>query len=75
MRTTLDIDDDILAYARERAEAERRTMGQIISAMVRDALLKTPGVEVWNGIPQLPVHDRPTVVTLDLINELRDDEE
>ena len=31
MRTTLDIDDDILAAAKERAAAQKTTAGKIIS--------------------------------------------
>jgi hypothetical protein len=31
MRTTLAIDDDILAAARERADFERKTVGEVIS--------------------------------------------
>ena len=38
MRTTLDIDDDILAAARELAKLEGRTMGEIISDLARRAL-------------------------------------
>jgi hypothetical protein len=38
MRTTLDIDDDVLVAARELAEAEKRTMGRVISDLVRRAL-------------------------------------
>lgn len=38
MRTTLDIDDDILAAARDLAKAERRTMGAVISDLARRAL-------------------------------------
>jgi hypothetical protein len=38
MRTTLDIDDDILAAAKDIARAEGRTAGQVISQLVRKAL-------------------------------------
>jgi len=38
MRTTLDIDDDILAAARDLAKAEGRTMGEIISDLARRGL-------------------------------------
>ncbi|MDR2348343.1 MAG: hypothetical protein LBD90_06995, partial [Bifidobacteriaceae bacterium] len=35
MRTTLAIDDDVLHTAKERARAERRSTGEVISAMAR----------------------------------------
>lgn len=38
MRTTLDIDDDILAAAKELARAEGRTAGQVLSDLARRAL-------------------------------------
>ena len=46
MRTTLDIDDDILAAAKERARLENKTAGQVISELARRALTapaSTPG--------------------------------
>ena len=35
MRTTLDIDDDLLAAAKELARRERTTAGEVISRLVR----------------------------------------
>lgn len=38
MRTTLDIDDDILQAAKELARAENKTAGQVISELARKGL-------------------------------------
>jgi hypothetical protein len=38
MRTTLDIDDDILQAAKEIARAQRKTAGQVISELARKGL-------------------------------------
>lgn len=38
MRTTLDIDDDILAAARDLAKAEGTTAGKVLSDLARRAL-------------------------------------
>jgi hypothetical protein len=38
MRTTLDIDDDILLAAKERATRERKSLGAVVSARAREAL-------------------------------------
>lgn len=38
MRTTLDIDEDLLAAAKERARRERKTAGQVVSELLRRAL-------------------------------------
>jgi len=76
MRTTLDIDDDVLALARARATQERTSIGQALSALARMALRPaTKATAARNGIPLLPGHakggSRP--VTLELVNRLRDE--
>lgn len=38
MRTTLDIDEDVLAAAKERAVGQKTTTGKVISDLVRQAL-------------------------------------
>lgn len=38
MRTTLDIDEDLLFAAKERARRERKTAGQVVSELLRQAL-------------------------------------
>ena len=40
MRTTLDIDDDVLAAAKELAKARKTTAGEVISELVRKALTR-----------------------------------
>jgi hypothetical protein len=42
MRTTLDIDDDILAEAEEMAAAQNTTVGAIISELARESLNQRP---------------------------------
>lgn len=41
-RTTLDIDDDVLAAAKERAARLDTTTGKVISDLVREALTQSP---------------------------------
>jgi hypothetical protein len=74
MRTTLDIDDDVLEIAKQRAKAERRTTGEVISELARQALaeprarLDFSKVEIIDGIPVLP--SRGGVVTKELVDKL-----
>jgi hypothetical protein len=74
MRTTLDIDDDVLEIAKQRAKAERRTTGEVISELARQALaeprarLDFSKVEIVDGIPVLP--SRGGVVTKELVDKL-----
>jgi len=74
MRTTLALDDDVLAAARALAERERKSLGEVVSALARQALRREAAVgQTRNGIPLLPsgVHGKP--VTLELVNRLRDE--
>jgi hypothetical protein len=76
MRTTLDIDDDVLQAAKELARAEKKTAGQVISELVRKALiqpiapLETDKIEIRNGFTLLP--RRGVIVTNELVNTLQD---
>ena len=76
MRTTLDLDDDILQAAKELAEARGLTTGKALSDLARKALTPTtPAPKIRNGVPLLP--RRPPgspILTLKFVNELRDEE-
>jgi hypothetical protein len=74
MRTTLAIDDDVLAAARHLAEREKKTVGEVLSALARQGLSKgTRGSRARrNGVPLLPTRQGGTPVTLELVNRLRD---
>jgi hypothetical protein len=75
MRTTLAIDDDILAAAKHLAEREQRSLGEVISALARQGLSRgTRGSRSErNGIPLLPSRKAAVPVTLELVNQLRDE--
>ena len=74
MRTTLNIDDDILAYARELADFERKSIGEVISALIRKAIRPPDTAPVFrNGVPLLPVQPGATPVTLEIVNRLKDE--
>lgn len=77
MRTTLDIADDVLQAAKERARREGTTAGEVISALARSALLatSTPGVaEPASHYGFRPFPARGTVITNELIDRLRDED-
>lgn len=73
MRTTLEIDDDVLQAAKEIAASQHSTAGKVISELVRRALEPKETAEVRNGILLLPRRGGPKK-TMDLVNSLRDDE-
>ncbi len=78
MRTTLDIDDDVLSAAKELAKRERKTAGKFMSELMREALRKRaagtiagrPSREFY-GFRPIPAGGE--VVTNELVNELRDE--
>ena len=74
MRTTLDIADDVLQAAKERARRENKTAGEVISALVRQALTAPSPMDVAEpksiyGFK--PFAPRGSVITNELIDRLR----
>lgn len=79
MRTTLDIDDDVLAAVKELARRGRRTAGEVLSTLARQALTgataRAEGVQEpppFYGFAPFPAEGR--VVTNELIDDLREQE-
>lgn len=75
MRTTLNLDDDVLLAVRERARRERRTAGEVLSELARHALTASPAAgdrPDRNGFRPLP-HRGPAVSNA-LIDRLREEE-
>ena len=75
MRTTLNLDDDVLAVVRERARREGRSVGEVLSDLARQALVgRDPGASAaeFHGFRPLPHRGR--LVSNDLIDQLREDE-
>ena len=77
MRTTLNIEDDVLQAAKELAAQEGSTAGRVISMLARRGLFapekKTESLQRIRGdVPQLP--SRGEVVTLEQVRQLMDEE-
>jgi hypothetical protein len=69
MRTTLDIADDVLQAAKERARREKKSTGQVISELARHALNAPPPAPAARPFPK-----RGGIVTNELIDKLRDED-
>lgn len=78
MRTTLDIADDVLQAAKERARREGKTLGDVISELARRALITPAGslsVKEPRAVYGLrPFPRREGIVTNDQIDKLREDD-
>lgn len=75
MRTTLAIDDDVLAAARHLAERDQKSVGEVISSLARQGLARAArgARSERNGIPLLPSRRDATPITPELVNQLRDE--
>ena len=70
MRTTLDLDERVLALARAKAHSEKTSLGRAISDLVLDTLAREPTVpQGFPTFPPLPGH----VITDELVAQYRDD--
>lgn len=74
MRTTVTIDDDVLAAAKGLAALEHKTVGEVISSLARKSLRsQQTSVQTRNGVPLLPIQPNARAATLELVNQLRDE--
>lgn len=74
MRTTLVIDDDVLSAAREMAAIEKKSVGEVISSLARQALSPSePRAKTRNGVPLLKVRKGSPRVTSELVHQLREE--
>ena len=78
MRTTVDVADDVLLAVKERARRERRSAGEILSELAREALThrhrasEVAEPEAFYGFEPLP--PRGGAVSNELIDRLREED-
>lgn len=77
MRTTLNIDDDVLIAVKERARRESKSVGEVTSDLLRQALVRRDedGALERGAVPEFgfrPFPGRGSVVTNELIDRLRE---
>lgn len=73
MRTTVDLEEDILLAAKEIAKQRGNTIGQVLSALARQALTQRTPASTKHDLPLFPVQPDAGVITLELVNRLRDE--
>jgi len=72
MRTTLDLEEDVVKAAKSIAKIEGKSLGAVISQLSRKGLSGDDTVQTRNGIRLFPRRDSEVKVTMELVNELRD---
>ena len=73
MRTTLSIEDDVLDRVRKVADRRQQSLGEVVTALLREALApKTVGPD-QTGLPTMPMQPGATQANLAIVNALRDE--
>ena len=73
MRTTLDLELDVLQAAKEIGAARGMAAGLVVSELVRKALASTNTAKVRNGVPLLSRKAGSPPLTMAAVNRLRDE--
>ena len=73
VRTTLDLDEDVLQAAKELARARRQTAGRVLSELARKGLERAHRPRIRNGFPLLP-HEPGRIVTVEMVEAALDEE-
>lgn len=77
MRTTLNIDDDVLLAVQERARREKRSAGEVLSELAREGLTghhRPAGKAARRHHGFQPLAHRGPAVSNALIDRLREEE-
>lgn len=80
MRTTVDLEDDVLAAAKELARMQKVAVGRVISRLMREGLsghqrlAEAADAESKTVCGFRPFSSRGGLATNDIVNELRDRE-
>ncbi len=77
MRTTLSLDDDVIAFARSHAERERVSLGEVVSRLARQGILAQDQLHAKLAAPKsrfalLPA--RGEIITSEHVRRLMDQE-
>jgi len=73
VRTTLELDDDLIAVARELAAADRRSLGSVISELARRGL--TPArIETGGDLPVISVPAGTPAITPQMVRRALDED-
>ena len=73
MRTTLDLDEDVVSAAKELAAEQHRSLGSMISELARRGL--TPArIEADGDLPVIRVPAGTPPITLEMVRRALDEE-
>lgn len=73
MRTTLDLEVEVLQAAKEIASARGVSAGQVVSELLRKALTPTRSARTRNGVPLLDRKTGAPPLTMAMVNRQREE--
>ena len=73
VRTTLELDDDLIATAKQLARQQGLTTGQLISELARQSLAARAPLKVRNGVLLFVPKAGAAKPDLRIVNKLRDE--
>jgi hypothetical protein len=73
MRTTVDLDEDVLGLLKQLAKDQHKPVGKVVSEIVRKELTRRHSRRTRNGILLLEPGNRRVPLTLEEINRIRDE--
>jgi hypothetical protein len=75
VRTTLEIDEDVLEAMKKIAAEQKTSVGRVLSDLSRQAIASDEGERVRNGVPLLPPPPKGSPpLTIEMVNRLRDED-
>ena len=73
MRTTLELDEDVVLASKELARRRGVTFGQVVSELARASLIARSRPKTRNGVPLFEARKSRRRPDLHLVNKLRDE--
>jgi hypothetical protein len=73
MRTTLNIDDDVFVAAKSLAASSGRSLGSVVSELMRKGLAPSP-IGRGDGLPAFTVSANAQIVTPEMVREALDED-
>ena len=73
MRTTLDLDEDLLKAAKSLAQSQGKSLGRVISSLARKGLEPRPGSRRRGGFPTFSVPPDATPLTPELVGKAEEE--
>lgn len=74
VRTTLNIEDDVLRAARSLARERRTSLGKVVSDLLRRALAPEPRKSYRQDVPVFRVSEEAVPITPEMVRQALDED-